>query len=58
MTGPSSMHEKGHSNLLHCDDPEGCDGEGGGRGVQDGGHIYTHGRFISMYGKKHYNIVK
>ena len=29
-----------------------------GWGVQDGGHMYTHGWFISMYGKKHYNIVK
>ena len=37
---------------------EGGDGEGGGRGVQDGGHMYTHGRFMSMYGKTHYNIVK
>jgi len=25
------------------DDPEGWDGEGGGRGGQDGGHMYTHG---------------
>ena len=25
------------------DDPEGWGGEGGGRGVQDGGHMYTHG---------------
>ena len=33
------------------------DGEGGGRGVQDGGHMYTHGRYMSMYGKNHYNIV-
>ena len=24
-------------------DPEGWDGEGGGRGVQDGEHMYTHG---------------
>ena len=23
--------------------PEGWDGEGGGSGVQDGGHMYTHG---------------
>ena len=30
----------------------------GGRGVQDEGHMYTHGWFMSMYGKKHYNIVK
>ena len=25
------------------DDPEGWDGEGGGRGVQDVEHMYTHG---------------
>ena len=30
---------------------EGWDGEGGGRGFQDGEHMYTHGRFMSMYGK-------
>ena len=29
-----------------------------GGGVQDGEHMYTHGRFISMYGKNQYNIVK
>ena len=37
--------------------PEGCDGEGGGRGVQDDEHMSTHGWFMSMYGKNHYNIV-
>ena len=40
------------------DDPEGWDGEGGGRGIQDGEHMYIHGWFMSMYGKNHYNIVK
>ena len=25
--------------------------DGMGRGVQDGEHMYTHGRFMSMYGK-------
>ena len=30
--------------------PEGWDGEGGGRGVQDGEHMYTSGGFMSMYG--------
>ena len=29
--------------MVHWDDPEGWDGEGGGRGVQDGDHMYTHG---------------
>ena len=28
--------------LVHWDDPEGWDGEGGGRGVQDGEHTHTH----------------
>ena len=32
-------------------DPKGWNGEGGGRGVQDGEHKYTHGGFMSMYGK-------
>ena len=48
----------GCSGLVPWDDPEGWDGEGGGRGVQDGEHMYTHGWFKSMYGKIHYNIVK
>ena len=43
---------------VHWDNPDGRDGEGGGKGVQDGGHIYTHGWFMSMYGRDHYNIVK
>ena len=29
--------------LVHWDDPEGWNGEGGGGGVQDGEHMYTHG---------------
>ena len=52
------MHEAGQSKLVHWDNPEGWDREGGGRGVQDGGHMYTHGWFMSMYGKNHHNIVK
>ena len=38
-----SMHETGPSGPVHWDNPEGWDGEGGGRGVQNGGHMYTHG---------------
>ena len=52
------MHGIAHSKLVHCDDPEGWDSEGGGRGIQDGGHMYTHYWFMSMYGKNHYNILK
>ena len=58
IASPGSMHETGCSGLVHWDDPEGWDGEGGGRGVQDGEHMYTHGWFMSMYGINHYNIVK
>ena len=46
-----SMHDTGCSGLVHWDDPEGWDGEGGERGVQDGEHMYTHGEFKSMYDK-------
>ena len=35
MTNPSLMHETGHPKLVHWDNPEGRDGEGGGRGVED-----------------------
>ena len=38
---PGSMHDTGCSGLVHWDDPEGWDEEGGGRGVQDGEHMYT-----------------
>ena len=58
ITSPGSMHETGCSGLVYWDDPEELDGEGSGRGVQNGEHMYTHGRFMSMYGKNHYNIVK
>ena len=51
ITSPSSMHITGCSGLVHWDDPEGRDGEGGGRGVQDREHLYTRGRFMLMYGK-------
>ena len=51
ISSPGSMHDIVHSGLVHWDDPEGWDGEAGGRRVQDGGHMYTHGWFMSMYGK-------
>ena len=53
------MHETVCSGLVHWDDPEGWDREGGGGGgFRDEEHMYTHGWFMSMYGKNHYNIVK
>jgi len=44
------MQDTGSLRLVHWDDPEGWYGEGG-RGVQDGEHVYTHGECILMYGK-------
>ena len=51
IASPDSMHATGCSGLVHWDDPEGWCGEGGGRGVQDGEHVYTRGGFMLMYGK-------
>ena len=45
------MHDTVRSGLVYWDDPEGWDGDGDGSGVQDGEHMYTRGRFMSMYGK-------
>ena len=42
IASPGSMHETGCSGMVPWDDPEGQDREGGGRGVQDGAHVYTH----------------
>ena len=39
IAGPGSMHDTGCLGLVHWDDPEGWNGEGGGRRVQDGEHM-------------------
>ena len=51
IASPGSMHDTGYLGLVHWDDPEGWYGEGGGKGVQDGEHVYNDGGFMSMYGK-------
>ena len=43
ISSPGLMHEAGCSGLVHWDDPERQDGEGGGKEGQDGEHMYTHG---------------
>ena len=43
IASPGLVHETGCSGLVHWDDSEGGDGEGGGRRVQDEEHMYTHG---------------
>ena len=45
------MQDTGSLGLVHWDDPEGWYGEGGGRRVQDGEHMYICGGFISIFGK-------
>ena len=58
ITSPGSMHETGCSGLVHWDDPEGWNGEGGGRGVQDGGtHVHPWWIHVSVW-QNQYNIVK
>ena len=42
IASPGSMHDTGCLGLVHWDDPEGWDREGGGRGIQDGEHMYVH----------------
>ena len=51
VASPGSMHDTGCLGLVHWDDPEGWYGEGGGRRVPDGKHVYACGRFISIYGR-------
>ena len=51
IASAGSMHDTGCLELVHWDDPEGRDGEGGRSGVQDREHMYTRGGFMSMYGK-------
>ena len=51
VTSPGLMHDTRCVGLVHWDDPEGWYGEGGGRRVQDGEHMYTCGGFILIFGK-------
>ena len=51
VASPGLMHDTGWLGLVHWDDPEGWYGEGRGRRVQDGKHMYTCGGFISIFGK-------
>ena len=58
IASPGLMQDTGCLGLVPWDDPEGGYWEGSGRGFQDGEHVYTCGRFMLMYGKNQYNIVK
>ena len=41
MNSTSLMHEAGYLKTVLWDNPVGWIGVGGGRGVQDGGYMYT-----------------
>ena len=51
VASPGSMHNTGCLGLVHWDNPEGGYGEGGGRRVQDGEHVYTCDGFMLINGK-------
>ena len=55
ITSLCPMQDTACLELVHGDDPEGCYGEGVGRGVHVWERMYTRGGFMSMYGKT--NIV-
>ena len=51
ITSLGSMQDTGCLGLVHWDYPGGWYGEGIGRGVQYGEHVYTRGGLMLMYGK-------
>ena len=57
VASPGSMHDTGCLGLVHWDDPEGWYGEGGGRRVQDGEHVYVLRIHFNIW-QNQYNIVK
>ena len=51
VASPGSMLDTECLGLVHWDNPEGWNGEGGGRRVQDGEHMYTYGGLILIFCK-------
>ena len=51
IASPGLMQDTGSLGLVYWDNPEEWYGEGAGRGVQDGEHVYICGRCMLMYGK-------
>ena len=58
IASPGSMHETGRSGLVHWEDPEERDGEGGGRRFRMGDTCTPVADLCRCNGKRHYNIVK
>ena len=57
IASPGLIHETGCLGLVHSDDPEGWDGEGGGRGFRMGTHVHPWRIHVNVW-QNHYNIVK
>ena len=58
IANPGSMQDTGCSGLVHCDDPEGWYGEGGGRGDSGLGiHVHPWRIHVDVL-QNQYNIVK
>ena len=51
ISSPGSMQDTESLGMVYWDVPEGWYGKGGGRGVQNGEHVYTRGGCMLMYGK-------
>ena len=51
MYGRNQYNIENNCYSIKIDDPEGWYEEGGGRGVQDGEHMYPHGGFMLMCGR-------
>ena len=52
IASPGSMHETGCSRLVHWDDPEGWDGEEGGRGSSGWGtHVHPWWIHVNVWQK-------
>ena len=57
IASPGSMHDAGCSGLVHWDDHEGWDGEGGGRGFRWGSRVHPWWIHVNVW-QNQYNIVK
>ena len=51
IASPGLMQDTGCLGLVHWDDPVGWYREGGGKGIQNGEHVYTCDGFMLVYGK-------
>ena len=60
MTSANLIHKVGHSKLVLCNNLKGWGGEGGGRGLQDGGtHVHPWLIHVNVWQKlpQHYKVI-